>query len=643
MAFNAFQSTQGNTNTFGGFGNTATSTPAFGSFGTTTSTFGTSGGTTFGATQAAPTFGSGTNTGLFGNTQQTSAFGATATPAFGATSTTNTSSFGAMAPSFGGTNTGAAVFGGASTFGAPTSSSFGGFSSFGAAPVSSSGGGLFGNTGGGLFGGTSTTNTGTTSGFAGFGGTSTSGSLFGNTTTTPALNLSCFGPKTTSSFGTGTFGGFTAPTQNFGLGQSTFGTQQPQLQQQQQQPQEDPVVQSVMQVCLFNDERDAIISRWNLLQAQWGTGKGYFNNNAAPVIYTLQNIFCRFKALGYNLLPSGKDEDGLVSITLNKKESEARAQQQQITITLQNLLAGRPLTVAIQEVRGSSNDTTQILITVSEKSAAGQTRKMPATDYANFLNNSKTQLASIGVNSITAVVSPSQEEIQAYLSSPPIGIEPRLWHQAQLDNPDPKRYIPVPMVGFPELRSRMNCQEAESARHVAFLAQAKDRLQEMQRHAAEAREKLEQRTLGLRGLQTRLMKVLVKLQVLRREGTALLPVEEELRARLEHINNAVSQPNHCKVRLAELMSQTELRSFMGSNADYLGKYQLDNDSLQELHKYLKMEQEGISHLIDVATMDSDSVRLMIQDLNQVRQRAIDSSTSAVLSRNAQLSALHQPK
>jgi len=36
------------------------------------------------------------------------------------------------------------------------------------------------------------------------------------------------------------------------------------------------------------------------------------------------------------------------------------------------------------------------------------------------------------------------------------------------------------------------------------------------------------------------------------------------------------------------MSQTELKSFMGSNADYLGKYQLDADSLQELHKVIKL-------------------------------------------------------
>ena len=39
------------------------------------------------------------------------------------------------------------------------------------------------------------------------------------------------------------------------------------------------------------------------------------------------------------------------------------------------------------------------------------------------------------------------------------GIDPRLWKQAQLDNPDPKKLIPVPMIGFRALQQRILCQE----------------------------------------------------------------------------------------------------------------------------------------------------------------------------------------
>ena len=46
---------------------------------------------------------------------------------------------------------------------------------------------------------------------------------------------------------------------------------------------------------LLGDERDAILAKWNQLQAYWGTGKGYYSNSTPPVDFTLENPFCRFK------------------------------------------------------------------------------------------------------------------------------------------------------------------------------------------------------------------------------------------------------------------------------------------------------------------------------------------------------------
>jgi nuclear pore complex protein Nup54 len=44
--------------------------------------------------------------------------------------------------------------------------------------------------------------------------------------------------------------------------------------------------------------------------------------------------------------------------------------------------------------------------------------------------------------------------LRDYLENPPQGINIRLWRQAQLDNPDPKKLIPVPMMGFRALQTR---------------------------------------------------------------------------------------------------------------------------------------------------------------------------------------------
>jgi ketopantoate reductase len=60
-------------------------------------------------------------------------------------------------------------------------------------------------------------------------------------------------------------------------------------------------------------------------------------------------------------------------------------------------------------------------------------------------------------------------------------------------------------------------------------------------------------------------------------------------------------------------------------------------------QYLKMEQDGIRHLIDVASTDTEHIRFMQQDLVQVRQTVIDSSNSAILTRQAQFTNFLQNK
>jgi hypothetical protein len=42
------------------------------------------------------------------------------------------------------------------------------------------------------------------------------------------------------------------------------------------------------------------------------------------------------------------------------------------------------------------------------------------------------------------------------------GIDPHIWQQAKLDNPDPEKMIPVPMTGFSDLNSRLQLQEVET-------------------------------------------------------------------------------------------------------------------------------------------------------------------------------------
>ncbi len=45
------------------------------------------------------------------------------------------------------------------------------------------------------------------------------------------------------------------------------------------------------------------------------------------------------------------------------------------------------------------------------------------------------------------------------------GIDPVLWQQAKLDNPDPTCLIPVPMIGFKEVQRRLQHQQEQTKLH----------------------------------------------------------------------------------------------------------------------------------------------------------------------------------
>lgn len=59
----------------------------------------------------------------------------------------------------------------------------------------------------------------------------------------------------------------------------------------QQQPQSASEIEqiycSVMQCAMYGDERDEVLTKWNLLQASWGTGKG----TSIPIFLEFENNF----------------------------------------------------------------------------------------------------------------------------------------------------------------------------------------------------------------------------------------------------------------------------------------------------------------------------------------------------------------
>ena len=201
--------------------------------------------------------------------------------------------------------------------------------------------------------------------------------------------------------------------------------------------------------------------------------------------FTQENPFCRFKAVGYSCMPNNKDEDGLVVLVFNKKETDIRSQQQQLVESLHKVLGGnQTLTVNVEGIKTLPDDQTEVVIYVVERSPNGTSRRVPATTlYAHFEQTIiKTQLQQLGVTLSMTRTELSPAQIKQLLQNPPAGVDPIIWEQAKVDNPDSEKLIPVPMVGFKELLRRLKVQDQMTKQHQTRLDIISEDISELQKN-----------------------------------------------------------------------------------------------------------------------------------------------------------------
>ncbi|EDW09386.1 probable nucleoporin Nup54 [Drosophila mojavensis] len=557
----------------------ATSTPAKpgGMFG---SAFGATSGT------AAPAFGSNISTSAFGSAP--TAFGApTSAPA--ATLGSGFGGFGTTAP----TNQ-------SSLFSTPASSAPPAFSGFGQLPTSSNA---------------------PASGFSGFGAT---------TTTTPAFGG--FGTNQTSAFGGSTFGSSAfgkpaAPTVTPGFG--GFGGTNFMLGQPQQQPvpisADEAFAQAILNVSIFGDERDNIVAKWNYLQAMWGTGKLFYSQSAAPVDITQENYLCRFKAIGYSRMPGKDNKLGLVALNFDRELATIKTQQQQIVQTLHSLMGSKPnLLVHIDVLKELENKKCQMVIYVEEKvqipHGPHDSKRILATELAAYLNQAtvKPQLTNLGLTEALALTLPDEDQLKEYLENPPRSVDPRMWRQANLDNPDASQFIPVPMIGFNDLKWRVKCQEQETETHALYMKKVEGELQELRRRHASATARIMEHKRKLAEMSHRILRIVVKQECTRKVGTTLTPEEEALRTKLQNMQAVVSAPTQFKGRLSELLSQIRMQRSQFSSTG-LPEYALDKSAEDEMRTIMTMQQRAMEVLKETVNKDMEALDIIIKGLPELQQ------------------------
>lgn len=194
------------------------------------------------------------------------------------------------------------------------------------------------------------------------------------------------------------------------------------------------------------------------------------------------------------------------------------------------------------------------------------------------------------------------KDLEDYLSRVPDGIDPKLWEEAKQKNPDPKKFMPVPMVGFQELNARFKQQRSVNQLQKNRLRQLSYQVSDMQKHVAAMKSKLEECRRKNIVLGNRVLKVLISREIENRRGFPIQADEEELRSRVEKI---LSQLNtKYKGCLNELMSQ--LKQVQNQQHRTPNVY-LDDRVVEDIKDHLRNEFYGIQHLIKIINQDKEIV------------------------------------
>jgi nuclear pore complex protein Nup54 len=384
--------------------------------------------------------------------------------------------------------------------------------------------------------------------------------------------------------------------------------------------------QSIFNVSIFGDERDSTLARWNYLQATLGTGKAFYSQSQPPVDIKPQNMLCRFKAMGYSRLPENENKMGLCALKFNKSLAQVKDIEQQLVPKFSQLFGSKPnMMVHIDSMKALTDTSCQVVIYLEEKVLnSNETKRIAATETAAFLNqqNLKYQLGPLGIDEVYPMIPPDEDQLKQYLSTAPKGIDPRMWRQAIADNPDPKKFIPVPLVGFSDLKTRLTCQENETANHVTYLAKLEKDIGELKQRHANTSAKIMEHRRKFSELSHRILRIIVKQESTRKVGYTLTPDEEVIKTKLENMHALVSAPTQFKGKLSELLSQMRMQRSQWASGG-TSEYSLDKESADEMKNFLTMQQKAMELLIEIVNKDLKDLKVINDGMTQIHTSTVN--------------------
>jgi len=285
-----------------------------------------------------------------------------------------------------------------------------------------------------------------------------------------------------------------------------------------------------------------------------------------------------------------------------------------------------------------------------------------------------------------------------------------LWRQAQKNNPDSSCMVPALAIGFDGIKKRMAEQSKQTNAHEAKLKELSDKVEKLrQKHLLETTGKLEEYRRRHLSLAHRTLKIMKQVYILRNRGYSIRPEEETLKVRLENLATNLRKSSQFRGRVEELwahlqmirdhpgaswynlastsatnmnnnsnttlngninnninklsstgkgngnLTTTNNNSNLGSNGSNInnseinsqpGRYVVDEEGLQTIHKILTEHQHGLSILTDYVKKNSKEIEDMYRGYHEpgphyqnIQQNRLDQHYPISLSSSSALTPL----
>lgn len=269
-------------------------------------------------------------------------------------------------------------------------------------------------------------------------------------------------------------------------------------------------------------------------------------------------------------------------------------------------------------------------------------------------------------------------EVSRYVKPP--NDDEGLWRQAQKNNPDSSCMVPAIAIGFDGIKKRMAEQSKQTNAHEAKLKELADKVEKLrQKHLLETTGKLEEYRRRHLSLAHRTLKIMKQVYILRNRGYSIRPEEETLKVRLENLATSLRKSSQFRGRVEELWAHlqmirdhpgaswynltsssttnmnnnnsTSLNSNINNNINKLsstskgngnlatvnnnsnlgssgtniksgeinsqpGRYVVDEEGLQTIHKILTEHQHGLSILTDYVKKNSKEIEDMYRGYHE---------------------------